>query len=242
MIWRMAFLSSPDSISCGGSTRIPERIGDVLCRRGTWFWATLSKSVLHPAVQNAAANVRTCSRSYCAPVSLCRAVLGILTYTKYAPVPALRRAGRSRSASLCDGGDPGAAHCPPGCRAACGPPQQTDPASRVPRAAFRRALQGFQALATDREQVLNSTPTSEHHLPYKGPLSGRQTFKQGERCAVERREAFGAASAECAREPIGHCDGEGTITPPAARKARKRCWRWASMRERIDQGVSIAQT
>src|SRR5260363_172 len=78
--------------------------------------------------------------------------------------------------------------------------------------------------------------------PSKGPLSGRQTFKQGERCAVERREAFGAASAECAREPIGHCDGEGTITPPAARKARKRCWRWASMRERIDQGVSIAQT
>src|SRR5260363_404019 len=186
--------------------------------------------------------LRTCSRSYCAPVSLCRAVLGILTYIKYAPVPALRRAGRSRSASLCDGGDPGAAHCPPGRRAACGPPQQTDPASRVPRAAFRRALQGFQALATDREQVLNSTPTSEHHLPYKGPLSGRQTFKQGERCAVERREAFGAASAECAREPIGHCDGEGTITPPAARKARKRCWRWASMRERIDQGVSIAQT
>src|SRR5260363_152436 len=130
------------------------RIGDVLCRRGTWFWATLSKSVLHPAVQNAAANVRTCSRSYCAPASLCRAVLGILTYIKYAPVPALRRAGRSRSPSLCDGGDPGAAHCPPGCRAACGPPQQTDPASRVPRAAFRRALQGFQALATDREQAL----------------------------------------------------------------------------------------
>src|SRR5260364_200219 len=251
MIWRMAFLSSPDSISCGGSTRIPERIGShcsisVAYFRPSSLYARrkMSSPVLpvislmqrsisccawilnanrrcslsprdvvlghsleissHPAVQNAAANFRTCSRSYCAPVSLCRAVLGIITYIKYAPVPALRRAGRSRSASLCDGGDPGAAHCPPGCRAACGPPQQTDPASRVPRAAFRRALQGFQALATDREQVLNSTPTSEHHLPYKGPLSGRQTFKQGERCAVERREAFGAASAECAREPIGH--------------------------------------
>src|SRR5260363_370279 len=60
----------------------------------------------------------------------------------YAPVPALRRAGRSRPPSLCDGGDPGAAHCPPGCRAACGPPSRPDPASRVPRAAFRRALLG----------------------------------------------------------------------------------------------------
>src|SRR5260363_113808 len=34
--------------------------------------------------------LRTCLRSYCAPVSLCRAVLGILTYYVYAPVPALR--------------------------------------------------------------------------------------------------------------------------------------------------------
>src|SRR5260363_288468 len=134
-------------------------------------WATLSKSVLHPAVQNAAANVRTCSRSYCAPVSLCRAVLVILTYIKYAPVPALRRAVRSRSASLCDAGDPGAAHLPPGCRAACGTPQQTDPASRVPRAAFRRALQGIQALATDREQVLRGRLT--HLCLIKSSLSGR---------------------------------------------------------------------
>src|SRR5260364_80072 len=34
--------------------------------------------------------LRTCSRSYCAPVIQCRAVLGILTYIKYAPLPALR--------------------------------------------------------------------------------------------------------------------------------------------------------
>src|SRR5260363_71853 len=37
-----------------------------------------------------ASSLRTCSRSYCAPVSLRRAVLGILTYIKYAPVPVLR--------------------------------------------------------------------------------------------------------------------------------------------------------
>src|SRR5260364_319233 len=84
--------------------------------------------------------LRTCLRSCCVPVLSRRAVLGILTYFIYAPVPALRRAGRSRSASLCDGGDPGAAHCPPGCCAACGPPSRLDPASRVPRAAFRWAL------------------------------------------------------------------------------------------------------
>src|SRR5260364_364745 len=113
--------------------------------------------------------LRTCSRSYCAPVSRRRAVLGILTYDVYAPVPALRRAGRSRSVSLCDGGDPGAAHCPPGCRAACGPLQQTDPASRASRAAFRRALQGFQALVTDREQVLRRMVQSEGVLPLLQP-------------------------------------------------------------------------
>src|SRR5260363_418977 len=101
--------------------------------------------------------------------SLRRAVLGILTYEVYAPVPVLRRAGRSRSASLCDGGDPGAAHCPPGWRAACGPLQQTDPASRASRAAFRRALQGFQALVTDREQVLRRMVQSEGVLPLLQP-------------------------------------------------------------------------
>src|SRR5260364_49653 len=44
--------------------------------------------------------------SFCAPVSLRREVAGLLTYYVYAPVPALRRAGRSRSASLCDGATP----------------------------------------------------------------------------------------------------------------------------------------
>src|SRR5260363_32147 len=34
--------------------------------------------------------VRTCSRSYCAPVIQGRAVLGMLTYFIYAPLPALR--------------------------------------------------------------------------------------------------------------------------------------------------------
>src|SRR5260363_183507 len=34
--------------------------------------------------------LRTCLRSYCAPVIQGRAVLGILTYIKYAPLPALR--------------------------------------------------------------------------------------------------------------------------------------------------------
>src|SRR5260364_187330 len=116
--------------------------------------------------------LRTCSRSYCAPVSRRRAVLGILTYDVYAPVPALRRAGRSWSASRCDGGDPGAAHCPPRCRAACGPLRQTDPApraSRASRAAVRRALPGFQALVTDREQVLRRMVQSEGVLPLLQP-------------------------------------------------------------------------
>src|SRR5260364_59052 len=106
--------------------------------------------------------LRTCLRSYCAPVSRRRAVLGILTYDVYAPVPALRRAGRSRSASLCDGGDPGAAHFPPGCRAACIPPSRPDPASRVRRAAFRRALLGRPALVTDREPALNPRALRNH--------------------------------------------------------------------------------
>src|SRR5260363_73208 len=107
--------------------------------------------------------------SFCAPVSLRREVAGLRTYYVYAPGPALRRAGRSRSASLCDGGGPGAAHCPAGCRAACGPLQQTDPASRASRAAFRRALLGFQALVTDREQVLRRMVQSEGVLPLLQP-------------------------------------------------------------------------
>src|SRR5260363_247546 len=47
------------------------------------FWCVCPVSF-----ENAA--LRTYSRSYCAPVSLRRAVLGMLTYFIYAPLPALR--------------------------------------------------------------------------------------------------------------------------------------------------------
>src|SRR5260364_433458 len=96
--------------------------------------------------------LRPCPQIYSAGIMLRRSVLGIPVYSIYIPVPAPRRAGQACR--------PCAVEATPARRIArrltarLAPPQQTDPASRAPQAAFRRALQAFRPLATICGQVL----------------------------------------------------------------------------------------